>query len=153
MNSVKAYLDDIQITLRFVIIRIVFTEKSKEIAQFLFYDFFLLAEIETIHEYLIFYYSSARSNNGKEKQVQETKKLKTTKGQKVKNSAKNIAVEPSDIADLHDFDDDEAGIDENCPPEPDQLVDVYEKARYVVNWVPKMKGKKMIVEGDLLDFK
>ena len=74
--------------------------------------------------------------------------MKTTKGQKVKNSAKNIAeVEPSDIADLHDFDDDEAGI------EPDQLVDVYEKARYVVNWVPKMKGKKMIVEGDLLDFK
>ena len=99
----------------------------------------------------IFYYSSARSNNGKEKQVQETKKLKTTKGQKVKNSAKNIAeVEPSDIADLHDFDD-EAGIDKDCPP--DQLVDVYEKARYVVNWVPKMKGKKMIVEGDLLDFK
>ena len=80
--------------------------------------------------------------------------MKTTKGQKVKNSAKNIAeVEPSDIADLHDFDDDEAGKDENCPPEPDQLVDVYEKARYVVNWVPKMKGKKMIVEGDLLDFK
>ena len=79
--------------------------------------------------------------------------MKTTKGQKVKNSAKNIAEEPSDIADLHDFDDDEAEIDENCPPEPDQLVDVYEKARYVVNWVPKMKGKKMIVEGDLLDFK
>ena len=75
--------------------------------------------------------------------------MKTTKGQKVKNSAKNnAAVEPSDIADLHDFDD-----DENCQPEPDQLVDVYEKARYVVNWVPKMKGKKMIVEGDLLDFK
>ena len=106
-----------------------------------------------MHEYLIFNYSSARSNNGKEKQVQETKKLKTTKGQKVKNSAKNIAVEPSsDIADLTDFDD-EAGNDENCLPEPDQLVDVYEKARYVVNWVPKMKGKKMIVEGDLLDFK
>jgi hypothetical protein len=113
----------------------------------------LLVETETIHEYLIFYYSSVRSNNGKEKQVQATKKMKTTKGQKVKNSAKNIAVEPSDIADLHDFDDDEAGNDENCQPEPDQLVDVYEKARYVVNWVPKMKGKKMIVEGDLLDFK
>ena len=76
--------------------------------------------------------------------------MKTTKGQKVKNSAKNIAVEPTDIADLHDFDD-EAGIDKDCPP--DQLVDIYEKARYVVNWVPKMKGKKMIVEGDLLDFK
>ena len=76
--------------------------------------------------------------------------MKTTKGQKVKNSTKNIAVEPSDIADLHDFDD-EAGIDKDCPP--DQLVDIYEKARYVVNWVPKMKGKKMIVEGDLLDFK
>ena len=104
-----------------------------------------------MHEYLIFNYSSARSNNGKEKQVQETKKMKTTKGQKVKNSTKNIAVEPSDIADLHDFDDDEAGINEDCPPEPDQLVDVYEKARYVVNWVPKMKGKKMIVEGDLSD--
>ena len=74
--------------------------------------------------------------------------MKTTKGQKVKNSAKNIAVEPTDIADLHDFDDDDdAGND------PDQLVDIYEKARYVVNWVPKMKGKKMIVEGDLLDFK
>ena len=78
--------------------------------------------------------------------------MKTTKGQNVKNSAKNLAVEPSDIADLHDFDD-EAGIDENGPPESDQLVDVYDKARYVVNWVPKMKGKKMIVEGDLLDFK
>ena len=30
------------------------------------------------------------------------------------------------------------------------LEDLYEKARYLVNWVPRMKSKKMIVEGDLL---
>ena len=29
---------------------------------------------------------------------------------------------------------------------------LYEKARYVTNWVPRMKGKKLVVEGDLLDF-
>ena len=30
------------------------------------------------------------------------------------------------------------------------LEELYEKARYLVNWVPRMKSKKMIVEGDLL---
>ena len=34
----------------------------------------------------------------------------------------------------------------------DTLDLLYEKARYVTNWIPKMKGKRMIVEGDLLDF-
>ena len=34
----------------------------------------------------------------------------------------------------------------------DTLDLLYEKARYVCNWIPKMKGKRMIVEGDLLDF-
>ena len=32
----------------------------------------------------------------------------------------------------------------------DELEELYEKARYLTNWVPKMKSKKMIVEGDLL---
>ena len=30
------------------------------------------------------------------------------------------------------------------------LEDLYENARYLVNWVPRMKSKKMIVEGDIL---
>ena len=37
--------------------------------------------------------------------------------------------------------------------DPDaEIENLYDTARYVTNWVPKMKGKKMIVEGDLLDF-
>ena len=32
----------------------------------------------------------------------------------------------------------------------DELEELYEKARYLTNWVPKMKSKKMIIEGDLL---
>ncbi len=32
------------------------------------------------------------------------------------------------------------------------IEDVYDQAKYVTNWIPKMKSKKMIVEGDLLDF-
>jgi hypothetical protein len=34
----------------------------------------------------------------------------------------------------------------------DKIDALYEKARYVTNWVPKMKSSKLIIEGDLLDF-
>ena len=42
---------------------------------------------------------------------------------------------------------------ENNKQDLNSTWDKYENARYVSNWVPKLKGKKMIVEGDLLDFK
>ena len=34
----------------------------------------------------------------------------------------------------------------------DEPSDNIEDYRFLVNWVPKLKGKKMIVEGDLYDF-
>ena len=38
------------------------------------------------------------------------------------------------------------------PSANDDIYKLYENARYVNNWIPRLKGKKLIIEGDLLDF-
>ena len=59
----------------------------------------------------------------------------------------------SESSDQHDVTMEQTLTQENNKQDLNSTLDKYENALHLSNWVPNMKGKKMIVEGDLLDLK
>jgi len=59
----------------------------------------------------------------------------------------------SKSSDQHDVTMEQTLTQENNKQDLNSTLDKYENALHLSNWVPNMKGKKMIVEGDLLDLK